>query len=64
MQINLAIPHYNAPAALRSLLSQSVTQNFDSVTVLDDHSADIEAVQTIASEFPTVSFIFGESNQS
>ena len=62
MQINLAIPHYNAPAALRNLLAQSVTQNFDSVTVLDDHSADIEAVQTIASEFPTVSFIFGESN--
>ena len=29
MQINLAIPHYNAPAALRSLLAQSVTQNFD-----------------------------------
>ena len=60
MQVHVAIPHYNAPRALRSLLAQLTEQDFDSITVLDDHSADQQKLQDLAREFPTVNFIFGE----
>ena len=62
MQIHVAIPHYNAPRALRNLLAQLTEQDFDSITVLDDHSADQQKLQVLAREFPVVNFIFGEKN--
>lgn len=62
MQVHVAIPHYNAPQALKNLLRQLVAQDFDSITVLDDHSADQQKLQDLAREFSAVDFIFGEKN--
>lgn len=62
MQVHVAIPHYNAPRALNNLLAQLTEQDFDSITVLDDHSTDQQKLQDLAREFPTVNFIFGEKN--
>ena len=62
MQVHVAIPHYNAPRALSNLLARLTEQDFDSITVLDDHSADQQTLQDLAREFPTVNFIFGEKN--
>ena len=62
MQVHVAIPHDNAPRALSNLLAQLTEQDFDSITVLDDHSTDQQKLQDLAREFPTVNFIFGEKN--
>ncbi len=62
MQVHVAIPHYNAPRALRNILAQLTEQDFDSITVLDDHSAGQQKLQDLARKFPTVNFIFGEKN--
>ena len=62
MQVHVAIPHYNAPRALKDLLAQLTEQDFDSITVLDDHSTDQQKLQDLAREFPAVDFIFGEKN--
>ena len=62
MQVHVAIPHYNAPRALSNLLAQLTEQDFDSITVLDDHSAGQQKLQDLAREFPAVNFIFGEKN--
>jgi len=62
MQVHVAIPHYNAPEVLRNLLAQLTEQDFDSITVLDDHSTDQQVLQDLACEFPAVNFIFGEKN--
>lgn len=62
MQIHVAIPHYNAPEALRNLLAQLTDQDFDSITVLDDHSTNQQKLQDLAREFPAGIFIFGEKN--
>ena len=62
MQVHVAIPHYNAPRALKDLLAQLTEQDFDSITVLDDHSIDQQVLQDVAREFPAVNFIFGEKN--
>lgn len=62
MQVHVAIPHYNAPEALRNLLAQLTEQDFDNITVLDDHSIDQQTLQNLARDFPTVTVIFGEEN--
>ena len=62
MQVHVAIPHYNAPRALNNLLAQLTKQDFDSITVLDDHSTDQQVLQDVARKFPAVNFIFGEKN--
>lgn len=62
MQVHFAIPHYKAPQALKDLLVQLAEQDFDSITVLDDHSTDQQKLQDLAREFPVVNFIFGEKN--
>lgn len=62
MQIHLAIPHYNAPGALMQLLGQASTQGFDSVTVLDDCSADQAALDAVARQFPDITLVRGERN--
>ncbi len=60
--LNLVIPHYNAPEQLKTLLDTVTQLGCDSITVLDDASTDLHAVQNVANEFDSVRFVYGENN--
>jgi GT2 family glycosyltransferase len=60
--ILLAIPHYNAPAQLDSLLADVSSDTCDRVVVLDDHSDDTAALERLQQKYPQVEFILGDKN--
>lgn len=61
-QIHLAIPHYNAPKLLDTLLTTAETMGFDSITVLDDASDDHATLQAVAGRHAAATFIYGDTN--
>lgn len=61
--IHLAIPHYNAPDQLRTLLGQVRELDVDSITVLDDASKDRDALTSIDLAYPDVDFFYGDKNR-
>lgn len=57
------IPHYNMPQTLVPLLKQAITQKYDAIYVLDDHSTNCD-VQALLKPFGTrVTLIAGDKNK-
>lgn len=61
--VHVAIPHYNAPEALAQVLAQVTQDDFDSITVLDDHSTDQAALEAAVRPFAGVTLVRGETNR-